>query len=171
MLNLLLFCGPPHQRSQKFPLRMTLTAIVRMVRIGFVILAVVPFARHFAMFVRRLARRVLPALLVMRVGCCAHIGKLPLLRRLFEQAIDTNYRRRHFAIKAAVNTDQIVRLYVLFIKRGNRNNGGDGAAFIAKLITVIPCRVSRLPRSETVAPSCMVFACSTVMIRPSSTPR
>lgn len=117
---------------------MTLTAIVRMVRIGFVILAVVPFARHFAMFVRRLARRVLPALLVMRVGCCAHIGKLPLLRRLFEQAIDTNYRRRHFAIKAAVNTDQIVRLYVLFIKRGNRNNGGDGAAFIAKLITVIP---------------------------------
>jgi hypothetical protein len=168
MPNLRLFCGLI--TFPWFSWSVTLTAIVWMIRIGFVILAVVPFTRHFAMLGRRLARRMLSALSSC-AEMCAHIGVLRLLRRLLEQTIDTHHRRRHFAIEAAVDADQIVRLYVLFVKRGGRNNGGDGAAFIAKLITVMSWRVSRLPRSETVAPSCMVFACSTVMIRPSSTPR
>ena len=62
---------------------------------------------------------------------------LRLLRRLLEQTIDSHDRRRHFAIQTAVDIDQIVWLYVLFVKRGDRDNNGDDAAFITKLITVI----------------------------------
>jgi hypothetical protein len=68
MPNLRLFCGLRHHvpRFGVVVMRMTLTAIVWMPRIGFVILAVVPFTRHFAMLARRLARRMLTALFALR---------------------------------------------------------------------------------------------------------
>ena len=133
MPNLRLFCGLGITVPLRISWSASLTTIVWLIRIGFVVLAVVPFTRHFAMLGRRLARRMLSALLTLRLRCVTHIGVLRLLRRLLEQTIDTHHRRRHFAIEATVDADQIVRLYVLFVKRGGRNDGSDGAAFIAKL--------------------------------------
>jgi len=137
MPKLRLFAASGSHVPLVFVSLVTLSAILRMPGIGFVILAVVPFTRNFALLPGRLTGRLLTALFVLRVRKGAHIDVLRLLRRLLEQTIDSHDRRRHFAIQTAVDIDQIVWLYVLFVKRGDRDNNGDDAAFITKLITVI----------------------------------